>query len=116
VSDWNQLRELRSTGNKPALPIIITSKKYLPRRLPDTCMTIIHEAGTPMPVELLEGLDVIVWFDRCEIASAVWKLLKAKSVKCSCFRAWCTCGSMLTIAPMDCESHRRAIEWLGADA
>lgn len=75
-------------------------------------MVILHEAGTPLPVKLLDGLDVIFMLDRCDKASAVWRLMQERGVKPSRMRAWCNCFDQLVAAPADCASARDTNDWL----
>lgn len=104
---------LRMGGHKPALPVIVTTKPYLPRRLEGVgCMTILHKAGTPMPIQLLEGLEVIFWFDTCGLMVHVLDLAKAKEVTFARAQVWCSCGNLLSLLPMSCESHAAMIDWL----
>jgi hypothetical protein len=110
---WDALRQLREGGEKPSLPVIVTTKRELPRRLDGVgCLTVLHEAGTPFPVELLDGIDVIFFFDKCELAGQVQRLAKSKGVKFGWARAWCTCGSFLTVAPLACDSYAAAVDWM----
>jgi hypothetical protein len=112
-ADWDALRAMRMAGQKPALAVIVTSKIQLPKRLEGVgCMVILHRAGEVMPIDLLEGLDVLFFFDKCELVGHVWRLAKAKEVTFARCRAWCTCASMPTILPMACDSYAAAIEWL----
>jgi hypothetical protein len=111
-TSWDALRQLRLGGRKPTLPVIVTSKEKLPRRLEGVgCMTILHKAGEVMPIKLLEDLDVIFFFDRCELASHVRRLAKEKGVKFGWTQTWCTCGSMLTVLPMACDSMAEMVKW-----
>lgn len=113
TTDWDSLRQLRMGGQKPALPVIVTTKPHLPQRLDGVgCMVILHKAGEAMPIKLLDGLDVIFMLDTCELMCHVEQFRKSKGVTFASSRAWCSCASLLTIAPMSCESHRAAIEWL----
>lgn len=113
---WDALRQLRLGGQKPALPVIVTTKKHLARALDGVgCMVIVHEAGTVMPVTLLDGLDLIFYFDTCALAETVWRLAKSKGVELASARAYCGCTGITTIAPMSCESHEAAMEWLGIE-
>lgn len=112
TTDWDALRLLRMGGKRPELPVIVTTKAHLPRRLEGVgCLVILHEAGRVMPIKLLEDLHVIFWFDRCELAGHVWRLAQSKGVKFASSRVWCNCGSQLSILPMSCESMAGAIAW-----
>lgn len=111
--DWDALRMLRMGGRKPSLPVIVTTKAELPQRLEGVgAMVIRYEAGTSMPVQLLDGLDVIFMFDRCELAGHVQKLAKSKGVTFASARTWCKCGGLLSILPLSCEGMAQAIAWI----
>lgn len=113
MSTWDDLRDLRLEGHKPHLPVIITTKAQLPEALDGVgCMVILHEAGTVMPIKLLDGLDVIFMFDRCELAAHVNKLAKSKGVTFASAKSWCKCGELLTILPLSCEGMAEAIAWV----
>lgn len=113
TTDWDALRQLRMGGQKPALPVIVTTKPKLPQRLDGVgCLVILHKAGESMPIGLLDGLDVIFMLDTCELMIHVEHLRKSKGVNFASSRAWCSCASLLTIMPMSCESHRAAIDWV----
>lgn len=104
---------MRLAGKRPQLPVIVTTKPHLPRRLEGVgCLVILHKAGEVMPIKLLEGLDVIFFFERCELASHVAKLAKAKGAAFASAKTWCSCAGLLSILPMDCESHAAAIAWM----
>lgn len=110
---WEALRELRAGGQKPTLPIIVTTKRHLPYRLHGVgCMVILHEAGKAMPVNLLEGLDVIFFFDRCDLVVSVWNLCQSKGIRMASTKTWCSCEQALSIVPILCESYEAALEWL----
>jgi hypothetical protein len=112
ITNWDALRQLRLSGKKPSLPIIVTSKNHLPRRLEGVgCFAILHQAGETPPVKLLDGLDVIFWFDTCALAGRFVRYAENRGVKFERTRAWCKCGSMLTLLAIDCESHAAAVEW-----
>jgi len=113
TTDWDALRMLRMSGQKPALPVIVTTKPRLPQRLEGVgCLVILHKAGEPMPIKLLDGLDVIFMLDTCGLMIHVEQLRKAKGVEFASARAWCGCAQLLTILPMSCESHAIAMEWM----
>jgi hypothetical protein len=113
TTDWDALRMMRLSGKRPQLPVIVTSKVQLPRRLEGVgCLVILHKAGDVMPIKLLDGLDVILFFDRCELAGHVWKLAKAKGVTFASVKTWCKCAQLLSILPMDCDGHATAMAWL----
>lgn len=113
TTDWDALRMLRMGGQKPTLPVIITTKPYLPRRLEGVgCMVILHKAGDVMPIQLLDGLDVIFFFDKCELTIHVERLAKAKEVTFGWAKTWCSCANLLSVAPMSCASHDAAVKWM----
>ena len=118
TTDWDALRMMRLAGQKPVLPVIVTTKPILPQRLEGVgCLVILHKAGEVMPVKLLEGLDVIFFFERCELANAVRKLAMDKGVQFGRSQTWCGCAGLLSILPMNCYSHGEMIKWLeGTDA
>lgn len=111
ANGWEALRDLRATGRRPTLPVVVTTKRQMPWRLQGVgCLTVLHEAGTKFPVEHLAGLEVIFLFERCELASHVWRLAKSRGVKFNA-QVWCECAGCLSCLPMSCESARAAIDW-----
>lgn len=113
TTDWDALRQLRLGGRKPALPVIVTTKPNLPQRLEGVgCLVILHKAGDPMPVKLLDGLDVIFNFDKCELVNHVMDLAEAKGVTMTSAKAWCGCANLLSILPLNCYQHGEIIDWL----
>ncbi|HQT26241.1 MAG TPA: hypothetical protein PLK99_06540 [Burkholderiales bacterium] len=117
TTTWDSLQLLRSHGQKPALPVIVTTKPDLPRKLWGVgCMVIVHKAGDVFPVKLLDGLDVILMLDRCELGSSIFQLAASKGVKFAKLQAWCRCGDHLTAAPILCESYDACSEWLETHA
>jgi hypothetical protein len=114
TTDWDALRLMRGHGKKPALPVIVTTHPRLPQRLHGVgCLTILHKAGEVMPIRLLDGLDVIFFFERCDMVIGVQQLAKAKGVKFGWAKTWCSCAGLLSIAPFTCESHAEAEKWMG---
>lgn len=114
TTDWDALRLLRMGGKKPALPVIVTTKPHLPRRLEGVgCLVILHKAGEVMPVQLLEGLEVIFMFERCELATHVWRIAKAKGVKFNA-KTWCKCCDMLSVYGASCASVAAAVDYFDA--
>lgn len=110
--DWDALRQMRLAGSKPSMPVIVTSQPHLPKRLEGVgCLVILHRSGDVMPVKLLEGLDVIWFFEQCHLAEFTWKLCKDRGVKLARSRVWCGCANLLSILPMWCHSHREAEDW-----
>jgi hypothetical protein len=113
TTDWDSLRMLRMNGQKPALPVIVTTKPHLPRRLEGVgCMTILHTAGQPMPVQLLDGLEVIFWFDNCGLMFHVSNLAKSKGVTFARTQVWCSCMGGLSLFALSCDSHAAMLKWL----
>jgi hypothetical protein len=112
TTDWDALRLLRLHGQRPSLPVIITTKPYLPQRLEGIgCMVILHKAGERMPVKLLDGLHVIFFFERCELGGHVTQLAKEKRVTFASSQTWCCCDGRLSTLPLSCESMADMIEW-----
>jgi hypothetical protein len=112
TTDWDALRQIRLAGQKPTLPVIVTSIPHLPKRLEGVgCLVILHQSGEVMPVKLLEGLDVIWFFDRCHVAQFTWKLCQDKGVKLARSRVWCACAELLSALPMWCDSHADMVRW-----
>lgn len=118
TTDWDALRLLRMSGRKPSLPVIVTTKPQLPQRLEGVgCLVILHKAGEVMPIKLLDGLDVIFNFDRCELELHVEHMAKAKGVTFASSRVWCGCASVLSILPMTCWQMHEMVKWAeGEDA
>lgn len=112
TTNWDALRMLRMAGQKPALPVIVTTKPILPQRLEGVgCLVILHKAGEVMPVKLLDGLDVIFFFDRCELAIHVEHLAQAKGVTFASSRTWCGCANLLSILPLSCWQMHEMVKW-----
>lgn len=90
---WDQLADLRRRGLRPGLPVYVTDRPVLARNMTDVgCVAILHRKGEPMPVALLEGLDVRLDFGRCEIAGRVKRLMDRREVVAGDLRAWCQCA------------------------
>lgn len=102
ISTWEDLAQLRRNGQRPALRLIVTDRKRWCWNLHGVgCMTILHEPGNPMPLELLEGLDVILDFG-CERAALVSRAMRSKGVTPGLCEAWCRCGEHLTTCVGKC--------------
>lgn len=115
INTWAELAELRRNGKKPALRIIVTDKKRMCWNLHGVgCMTILHGPGEPMPVELLEGLDVILWFANCERAALVWRAMRAKEIAPARCEAWCECSRELTNCVGKCTDIWEVDDLIGA--
>jgi hypothetical protein len=111
---WDQLRALREDGLQPAMKLIVTTNSRHAYRMDDIgVMAIHHRKGEPMPVELLQGLDVLLLLDDCEQATAVLRLCRAKGVTLASFRAWCKCAQETTALVMPCADAREMWNWPG---
>lgn len=96
---WDDLRAMREQGQRPALPVAVTTKGWHWRSLADIgCMVIEHRAGERFPVELTEGLPVLLFLD-CRQAQAVAKLFRSKGQWPASVQSWCECRKSLTCAP-----------------
>lgn len=105
---WSDLAGLRSRGQRPALPVVVTTwpKPWKPhaRELFDSgVMVIEHEAGTPVPVHLLEGLRVILAFENCGHTAAVCRLLRSRGIQPESLNGWCACYRQFTAVPAPCD-------------
>lgn len=115
ICTWGQLAQLRANGRRPALPVFVTTREWYARRLIGVgAMTIIHKPGEPMPVELLEGLEVILALESCEQASAVWKLMKRRESFPARCESWCWCDQSLTVSVGPCADLKAIDEALAA--
>lgn len=107
VNTWSQLERIRAAGQRPFLPIIVTTNRRLPWNLDGVgAMTILHQRGEAMPIELLEGLNVILMLNDCEQAANVNRLRRAKSVMWKSCAAWCECEKTLTTCVGRCDASR----------
>lgn len=110
---WSDLRALRLRGQRPSLRLIVTTSARFAHRMAWVgCASIVHESGTAMPVELLDGLDVILDLGNCDRASKVKRLCDSKGVNLARCEAWCQCAQNLTVSPKSCDEPERA--WLAA--
>lgn len=106
---WADLAALREHGTKPTMAVFVTENRWnVPTLWRLGVMVILHEAGQPMPVELLEGLRVILWFDNCGKAVSVNRLIEAKGVKVESCEAYCECERELMLASL-CWSSCRSL-------
>jgi len=104
VSTWEDLGRLRLAGRKPTLPVIVTTNRYLPWNLMGVgAMTILHEAGKPFPVGLLDGLDVILMLDNCEQAGKVARVMRTKGFAWKSCESWCKCAKELVLYGGKCD-------------
>jgi hypothetical protein len=114
--DWDALRQMRIAGQKPSLPVIVTTLPQLPKRLEGVgCLVILHKAGEAMPIKLLDGLDVIFYFRQCDLMVPVWKLAKSKDVTFASARTWCSCSDILSVVPMWCDSWAAGEKFLNGE-
>jgi hypothetical protein len=103
MSSWRQLQEMRSRGERPALPVIVTTSSRLEGNLRGVgALVIEHRPGERMPVQVLDGLRVILALDRCDRALAVKHLMDGRGVRCERVQAWCRCSKQLTAVPTTC--------------
>jgi hypothetical protein len=104
---WKDLAELRAKGQRPLLPVIVTTwpSPWRPhaRELFDRgVMVVTHEAGKPIPARLLEGLDVILALENCGQTTAVCALMRSRGVKAT-VHGWCACYREFTSCPAPCK-------------
>jgi hypothetical protein len=103
-SEWDTLRQMRNAGHKPALPVFICSYPRFAKNLTDCgAFVIVHPPSRPMPVELLEGLDVRLHFLNCDMGGRVKRLMDAKDVKPKSLQVWCNCGETYTVSCGPCD-------------
>ena len=103
--DWEALRMLRWSGRKPALPVIVTTKRELPPKFDGVgCMVILHRSGEPFPAALLRDLRVMAFFDVCADATKVARIFDKLDCWPASFQVWCECGSSMTILPTNCKT------------
>jgi hypothetical protein len=100
MSTWADLAAMRQRGEKPQLSVFVTNHERFARNMWGVgSLVILHQQGEVIPVELLEGLDVVLMFPRCAVASRIRHLMDERGVKCASVRTWCTCGEGLTATP-----------------
>ena len=109
---WHDLAELRGRGQRPALRMFVTTAPEFARRMTWLgCAAVLHEAGEPMPVELLHGLDVILDLGNCLRAGKVKRLMDVRAVTPARLQTWCRCQKALRIDAPNCLEDER---WLAA--
>lgn len=118
--NWDDLAELRARGQKPLLPVVVTTwpGPWRPhgREFSDAgVMVITHEPGKPMPVALLDGLSVILALENCGQTDAVCRMLRARGVKAT-VHGWCACYREFTVAPAPCQDTHEQIAAVAAMA
>lgn len=103
--NWEDLRALREGGRRPHRLVVTTNWRYAAEHAADGAMVIVHAKGEPMPVELLDGLDVELRLENCEQACGVARLVKSREVIPSCVRTWCRCDDVTdTMWPHNCKA------------
>jgi hypothetical protein len=103
-AQWETLRQLRKAGKRPTFPLYLTDSWMFSRNLGDAgAMVITHPPGLPMPVELLDGLDVRLHFAACDKGGRVVNLIRAKGVKPQSLQVWCDCACGYTVAAGPCD-------------
>jgi hypothetical protein len=101
---WDALAEVRRKGMKPLLPVYVTDRWMLAKNMRDVgCISILHKPGKPMPVRLLDGLDVRLDVGTCERAGRVKRLMDQRDVKPATMRAWCQCAGEFVALCVECE-------------
>jgi hypothetical protein len=96
MSTWADLEALRATGQRPRLPLIVTTRFERCREAADAgAMVIVHQAGERFPVELLAGLETDLYLEDCSQATAVARLIRERNVRAACVRVWCQCEKEL---------------------
>ncbi|HEX2652105.1 MAG TPA: hypothetical protein VHN11_00445 [Xanthobacteraceae bacterium] len=106
--NWDDLRQMRAQGLKPALPLIVTvHADRVARTLADEgCGVIVHRSGDRLPVELLDGLWVWLFLGNCDRGQAVVRAMSAKQVRPAELLCWCECGKRFDSQPVTCETAR----------
>jgi hypothetical protein len=105
-AQWAALRKLRMQGKRPAFPVFITA--LFPRKFEENlgavgAMVIRHAPGEPMPVELLDGLDVCLHFANCEMGGRVVQAMRGKGVTPKSVQVWCNCANEYTVSCGACD-------------
>ena len=107
---WDDLKRLRMGGQRPKLPVVVTDR---PRDawgvFDQPVLVVCHEPGTPFPVALLAGLDVILMLE-CPEASRVARLMRLRDIRPARCQSWCACLKQLTVTPeTQCEDIREVL-------
>jgi hypothetical protein len=114
---WDELRALRANGLQPAMRLVVTTNKRFAWNLDSIgVMAIVHTPGEPMPVELLEGLEVLFMFSDCGQSAAVLRLCNQRGVTLAWYRCWCECESLLTTLALPCSKQDELRNWIGDKA
>lgn len=116
ICTWGQLAQLRAAGQRPAMTLIVsTSRRFAWNVGQLGAMTILQQRGEPMPVELLDGLDVIFHLDNCDQNAAVLRLMRSKGViagRAGQVRCWCKCFEFLDSGAAPCSATRQSLAWI----
>ena len=105
---WDDLRALRQHGMVPAMKLVVTNSPRFAWPFHNIgVMAIVHRSGEPMPVELLDGMEVIFWFEHCGQSEAVLRLMREKGVNAAWYRCWCRCYDELTSLAMPCNEQQQ---------
>lgn len=101
-------------GMQPAMRVVVTTNKRFAWNLDEIgVMAIVHARGEPMPVELLQGLEVLFMFDDCSQSAAVLRLCSQKGVTLAWYRCWCDCEKTLTTLALPCNQQDELRKWIG---
>lgn len=109
MSGWDKLRALRNQGSLPKC-VIVTDDPHMPL-IEQGNLGILHDHSAPMPVSLLNGLNVIFWFKRCDYAAAVQALMIEQNVRLKTGAVWCHCAGQLNASPLPCERIEELCDW-----
>lgn len=103
---WEDLRELRERGQRPALPVCVTTDFWRCRdRAEAGALVIVHKAGERFEAQLLDGLEVELFLDGCAQTSAVARLIREREVAPASVVAWCKCwGELGSFWNRDCST------------
>lgn len=105
---------MRARGRFPKL-VILTDDPKMPLRGTGN-FVIEHASGDPMPVTLLDGLNVVFWFQRCASAAAARQLARERGVKFERARCYCRCSRTIGVTTFDCRTYPATLEWLSGGA
>lgn len=112
---WEQLHELRAAGKRPTYRVVVTTDPSFAHRVADPAvMCIVHKPGAAMPVELLEGLDVLLWLDNCDQCTAVLRLCRAKEIQPRDLRLWCSCFRHFDTGCSPCKDATETLSWIAS--
>jgi hypothetical protein len=105
MATWQDLRLMREQGVKPSLPVMVSTDGANPAGLlmENGFLVIRHKPGEMFPVELLDGLSVLLFLGSCDRASAVVRMMVERDVQPLEIRSWCECYSRIDRQPVRCE-------------